>query len=40
MAPNGPLPAGPSTAPAWAAWYLRFCVEQEQVLSLPEAVRG
>ena len=23
----------------WAAWYLRFCVQQEQVLSLPEAVR-
>jgi len=40
MAPTGPL-AGQvfHGAYTWAAWYLRFCVQQEQVLSLPEAVR-
>ena len=40
MAPDGPL-AGQvfHGAYTWAAWYLRFCVQQEQVLSLPEAVR-
>jgi N-acyl-D-amino-acid deacylase len=40
MAPDGPL-AGQvfHGAYTWAAWYLRFCVRQEQVLSLPEAVR-
>ena len=40
MAPTGPL-AGQvfHGAYTWAAWYLRFCVQQEQVLSLPEAIR-
>jgi len=40
MAPNGPL-AGQifHGAYTWAVWYLRFCVQQEQVLSLPEAIR-
>jgi N-acyl-D-amino-acid deacylase len=40
MAPDGPL-AGQvfHGAYTWAAWYLRFCVHQEQVLSLPEAIR-
>jgi N-acyl-D-amino-acid deacylase len=40
MAPTGPL-AGQvfHGAYTWAAWYLRFCVRQEQVLSLPEAIR-
>ena len=40
MAPDGPL-AGQvfHGAYTWAAWYLRFCVQQEQVLSLPEAIR-
>ena len=39
MAPDGPL-AGQvfHGAYTWAAWYLRFCVQQEQVLSLAEAV--
>ena len=39
MAPDGPL-AGEvfHGAYTWAAWYLRFCVQQEQVLSLPEAI--
>jgi N-acyl-D-amino-acid deacylase len=40
MAPDGPL-AGQvfHGAYTWAAWYLRFCVRQEKVLSLPEAIR-
>ena len=39
MAPDGPL-AGKifHGAYTWAAWYLRFCVQQEQVLSLEEAI--
>ncbi len=39
MAPDGPL-AGKifHGAYTWAAWYLRFCVQQEQVLTLPEAI--
>ncbi|MEO5634890.1 amidohydrolase family protein [Gaiella sp.] len=39
MAPTGPL-AGKvfHGAYTWAAWYLRFCVQQEKVLSLPEAI--
>jgi N-acyl-D-aspartate/D-glutamate deacylase len=39
MAPDGPL-AGQvfHGAYTWAAWYLRFCVQQEQVLSLPAAI--
>jgi N-acyl-D-amino-acid deacylase len=39
MAPDGPL-AGQvfHGAYTWAAWYLRFCVQQERVLTLPEAV--
>lgn len=39
MAPIGPL-AGKvfHGAYTWAAWYLRFCVQQEKVLSLPEAI--
>ena len=39
MAPDGPL-AGKvfHGAYTWAAWYLRFCVRDEQVLSLPEAI--
>jgi N-acyl-D-amino-acid deacylase len=39
MAPDGPL-AGEvfHGAYTWAAWYLRFCVQQEQVLSLPAAI--
>jgi N-acyl-D-amino-acid deacylase len=39
MAPDGPL-AGEvfHGAYTWAAWYLRFCVQQERVLSLPEAI--
>ena len=39
MAPDGPL-AGKifHGAYTWAAWYLRFCVQQERVLSLPEAI--
>lgn len=40
MAPDGPL-AGEvfHGAYTWAAWYLRFCVQQEQVLTLPEAIQ-
>jgi N-acyl-D-amino-acid deacylase len=39
MAPDGPL-AGQvfHGAYTWAAWYLRFCVRDEKVLSLPEAI--
>jgi N-acyl-D-amino-acid deacylase len=39
MAPTGPL-AGHvfHGAYTWAAWYLRFCVQQEQMLSLQEAI--
>ena len=39
MAPDGPL-AGKifHGAYTWAAWYLRFCVQQERVLTLPEAI--
>ena len=39
MAPDGPL-AGKvfHGAYTWAAWYLRFCVQQEKVLSLAEAI--
>ena len=39
MAPDGPL-AGQvfHGAYTWAAWYLGFCVREEKVLSLPEAV--
>ena len=39
MAPTGPL-AGQvfHGAYTWAAWYLRFCVEQERILSLAEAI--
>ena len=39
MAPTGPL-AGRvfHGAYTWAAWYLRFCVQQERVLSLAEAI--
>ena len=39
LAPDGPL-AGQvfHGAYTWAAWYLRFCVREQQVLSLPEAV--
>ena len=39
MAPDGPL-AGQifHGAYTWASWYLRFCVQEEQVLSLPEAI--
>ncbi len=39
MAPTGPL-AGKvfHGAYTWAAWYLRFCVQQERMLSLSEAV--
>jgi N-acyl-D-aspartate/D-glutamate deacylase len=39
MAPDGPL-AGQvfHGAYTWAAWYVRFCVRQEKVLSLPEAI--
>jgi N-acyl-D-amino-acid deacylase len=39
MAPDGPL-AGRvfHGAYTWAAWYVRFCVRQEKVLSLPEAI--
>ena len=39
MAPTGLL-AGKifHGAYTWAAWYLRFCVQQEKVLSLPEAI--
>ena len=39
MAPTGPL-AGKifHGAYTWAAWYLRFCVQQEKLLSLPEAI--
>jgi N-acyl-D-aspartate/D-glutamate deacylase len=39
MAPDGPL-AGKvfHGAYTWAAWYLRFCVRDEKVLSLPEAI--
>ena len=39
MAPDGPL-AGRifHGAYTWAAWYLRFCVQQEKVLSLEEAI--
>ncbi len=40
MAPDGPLGGQVfHGAYTWAAWYLRFCVQQEQVLSLPEAIR-
>ena len=39
MAPDGPL-AGKvfHGAYTWAAWYLRFCVRDERVLSLPDAI--
>ena len=39
MAPDGPL-AGQvfHGAYTWAAWYLRFCVQQEGLLSLQEAI--
>ncbi len=39
MAPDGPL-AGKifHGAYTWAAWYLRFCVRQENVLTLAEAI--
>ena len=39
MAPDGPL-AGQvfHGAYTWAAWYLRFCVQQEHLLTLAEAV--
>ena len=39
MAPTGPL-AGQvfHGAYTWAAWFLRFCVQQERLLSLAEAV--
>jgi N-acyl-D-amino-acid deacylase len=39
MAPDGPL-AGRifHGAYTWAAWYLRFCVQQEKMLSLEEAI--
>lgn len=39
MGPDGPL-AGQvfHGAYTWAAWYLRFCVQQERVLSLPQAI--
>ena len=39
MAPTGPL-AGQvfHGAYTWAAWFLRFCVQQERVLSLAEAI--
>ena len=39
MAPTGPL-AGEvfHGAYTWAAWYLRFCVQQERLLSLAEAI--
>jgi len=39
MAPDGPL-AGEvfHGAYTWAAWYLRFCVQQEKVLTLQEAI--
>ena len=39
LAPDGPL-AGQvfHGAYTWAAWYFRFCVQEEKVLSLPEAV--
>jgi N-acyl-D-aspartate/D-glutamate deacylase len=40
MAPDGPL-AGQvfHGAYTWAAWYIRFCVRDGKVLSLPEAIR-
>jgi N-acyl-D-amino-acid deacylase len=40
MAPDGPL-AGQvfHGAYTWAAWYLRFCVQQERMLSLADAIR-
>ena len=39
MAPTGPLEGKVfHGAYTWAAWYLRFCVQQEKVLSLPEAI--
>lgn len=39
LAPDGPL-AGRvfHGAYTWAAWYLRFCVHEQQLLTLPEAV--
>ena len=39
MAPDGPL-AGEifHGAYTWAAWYLRFCVQQERALTLAEAI--
>jgi N-acyl-D-amino-acid deacylase len=39
MAPDGPL-AGKvfHGAYTWAAWYIRFCVREEKVLSLPDAI--
>ncbi len=39
MAPTGPLADRVfHGAYTWAAWYLRFCVQQEHVLTLPEAI--
>ena len=39
LAPDGPLGAKVfHGAYTWAAWYLRFCVREEKVLSLPEAI--
>lgn len=39
MAPSGPLAERVfHGAYTWAAWYLRFCVRQERILSLEEAV--
>ena len=39
MAPTGPLADKIfHGAYTWAAWYLRFCVQQEKVLTLPEAI--
>ncbi len=39
MAPTGPLADKIfHGAYTWAAWYLRFCVQQEKVLSLPDAI--
>jgi N-acyl-D-aspartate/D-glutamate deacylase len=39
MAPDGPLGGRVfHGAYTWAAWYLRFCVREENVLSLPEAI--
>ena len=39
LAPDGPLGGKVfHGAYTWAAWYLRFCVREEKVLSLPEAI--